>query len=129
MGTNGKQGLTTPPQNSGLRQQTAPANATSLRGDTLAATEAYVKQTYESKRSYAKAAFANPYNLSLFIGGLIASGITFSPFLALIVVATELLWMVFAPGSKLLQKLLWDPLFDREDSALEQQRRSAQLQN
>ncbi|HEX8650828.1 MAG TPA: hypothetical protein VF708_08295 [Pyrinomonadaceae bacterium] len=131
MGTTGKQGLTTPPQ-----QQTAARskgsgslNATELRNDTFGASQAYVKQAVYEKRPYVKAAFANPYNLSLFLGGLAAAGLTLSPLLAMMVIGMEILWMVYAPGSKLLQRLLWDPQFDQERLAREQQERAARLQS
>jgi hypothetical protein len=127
MGTTGKQGLT-PPQ-SAVRTESAPVSATRLRDDTLGASQAFVKQTVYERRPYLKAAFANPYNLSLFLGGLLAAGITFSPFLALIVVCLEILWLVNAPGSKLLQRLLWDPQFEREQLAQAQAARAARMQS
>jgi hypothetical protein len=127
MGTNGKQGLT-PPQ-SAVRTENAPVNATHLRDDTIGASQAFVRQTVYEKRPYLKAAVANPYNLSLFLGGLIAAGVTFSPFLALIVVCLEILWLVNAPGSKLLQRLLWDPQFEREQLAQAQAARAARMQS
>ncbi len=121
MGTTGKQ-QATPPRNAARQQQqqqSAPVNVTSLRDDTFAASKAYLSQTSYARRPYVKAAFANPYNLSLFLGGLTAAGITNSPFLGVMVVCLEALWMVFAPGSKLLQKALWDPQFDKEDEERE----------
>src|SRR5947207_3334629 len=107
MGTTGKQSTTTPPQRqAGKVTQTlssksgVPANATPLRNDLLAASSIYVKQAVDEKRSYLKAAVANPYNLSLFLGGLAASVLTLNPLLAVIVVCMEILWAVNAPGSK-----------------------------
>jgi hypothetical protein len=129
MGTTGKQGLTTPPQASARNKETGSLNATPLRDDTFAATQAYVKQSVYEKRPYAKAAFANPYNLSLFLGGLAAAGLTLSPLLAMMVVGLEVLWMVYAPGSKLLQRLLWDPQFEKERAAQAEQERAARLQS
>src|SRR5215207_7812054 len=121
MGTTGKQQATPPraaaPQQ---QQQRAPANVTPLRDDVFAASKAYLGQTSYARRPYLKAAFANPYNLSLLFGGLAAAGVTLSPFLAVMIICLEVLWLVFAPGSKLLQKTLWDPQFDREE--LEQER-------
>jgi hypothetical protein len=128
MGTSGKQQATTPRPTSTARQESAPVNATPLRDDTLAASKAYLRQAVYEQRPYLKAAFANPYNLSLLLGGLIAAGVTFSPFLAVIVVCLEALWLVFAPGSKLLQKLLWDPQFDRDKLAQAQAARAARVQ-
>jgi hypothetical protein len=105
------------------------ANPTALRGDTLAASEAFAKKAVYEKRPYFKAAFANPYNLSLFIGGLAAAVLTFSPFLGLIVSCLEVLWLVYAPGSSLLQRLLWDPRFNQERFAEELKQRAARMQN
>lgn len=115
MGTSGKQGLRTPPAQTTARKESAPTtNATALRDDTLGASKAFVKHAVYEKRPYVKAAFANPYNLSLFFGGLVAAGLTLSPLLAIFVLGMEILWMAYAPGSKLLQRLLWDPQFDAE---------------
>jgi hypothetical protein len=127
MGTTGKQQVT-PPRTTAHGQKHAPVNATPLRDDTFEASKAYVKQSIYKQRPYVKAAFANPYNLSLFLGGLAAAGLTFSPFLAVMVVCLEVLWMAFAPGSKLLQKTLWDPQFDKERLAEEQAALAARVQ-
>src|SRR5256885_2395490 len=113
MGTTGKQQVTpprptTPPQ----QQQRTPVNTKALREDTFEASKAYLR--HATDKPYLKAAFANPYNLSLFLGGLAASGLTLSPFLAVMVICLEVLWLLFAPGSKLLQQTLWDPQFDKE---------------
>jgi hypothetical protein len=127
MGITGKQGLT-PPQNT-ARQKSVPVNATSLRDDTLGASQAYLNQAVYEKRPYVKAAFANPYNLSLLLGGLAAAGLTLSPLLALIVLGLEILWMLYAPGSKLLQRLLWDPQFDQEKLAEVRDALNARMQS
>ncbi|HZB44678.1 MAG TPA: hypothetical protein VE360_05520 [Pyrinomonadaceae bacterium] len=129
MGTTGKQ-QATPPRNAAPQQQQrrAPVNATPLRDDTLAASKAYLSQTSYVRRPYVKAAFANPYNLSLFLGALTAAGITNSPFLGVMTVCLEALWMVFAPGSKLLQKALWDPQFDKEERERERAALAARVQ-
>lgn len=129
MGTTGKQ-QATPPRAAAPQQQrqSAPVNATPLRDDTFAASKAFLTQTARARRPYVKAAFANPYNLSLFFGGLAAAGITFSPFLAILVVCLEVLWMAFAPGSKLLQKALWDPQLDAKEREQERAAREARVQ-
>lgn len=127
MGTTGNQGLTKPPQTA-VRKDGVPVNVTPLRDDTLAASQAFIKQTIYDKRSYLKAAFANPYNLSLLVGGLATSALTLNPLLAVIVVGLEVLWVVNAPGSKRLQEWLWDPTFDEEQQAQEQAARAARLQ-
>lgn len=127
MGTTGKQGLTKPRQPA-LRKDGVPVNVTPLRDDTLGASQAFIKQKIYEKRSYLKAAFANPYNLSLLVGGLAASALTLNPLLAVIVVGLEILWVVNAPGSKRLQELLWDPEFDEKQKAQQQAERAARLQ-
>ena len=126
MGTTGKQQVTPPrPTTSAQQQQRTPVNTRALREDTVAASKAYLR--HATDKPYLKAAFANPYNLSLFLGGLIASGLTFSPFLAVMVICLEVLWLLFAPGSKLLQQTLWDPQFDKEKQARDEAARAARL--
>lgn len=128
MGSTGKQGLTTPPRPA-VRKDGVPVNATPLRDNTFAATEAFARQSVYKARNYLKAALINPYNLSLLAGGLLLSGLTVNPLLAVVVVCAEILWVVFAPGSSLLQRTLWDPRFDQEQVAEEEQKRAARLQN
>ncbi len=118
MGTTGKQQATppraaTPPQ----QQRRAPVNATPLRDDTFAASHAYLEHR-GARTSKPPSPTLTTFRSSS--AGLAAAGITASPFLAVMVVCLELLWMVFAPGSKLLQKTLWDPQFDREEREQEQ---------
>jgi len=128
MGTTEKQNTNKLPQTA-LRKDGVPVNVTPLRNDTLAATQAYVRQKVYEKRSYLKAAFANPYNLSLLAGGLAASVLTLNPLLAIVTVGLEVLWVVNAPGSKKLQEWLWDPSFDKEQAAQEQAARAERLRH
>jgi hypothetical protein len=130
MGNTGK--LSQPPQSPPqpkLRKDGVPVNVTPLRDDTLAASQAFLRQKIHEKRSYLKAAFANPYNLSLLGGGLLASALTLNPLLAVITVGLEILWVVNAPGSKKLQEWLWDPSFDQEQQAQEAAARAERLKN
>src|SRR5215216_47632 len=127
MGTSEKQGL--PKPKTAMRKDGVPVNVTPLRDDTLAATQAFVRQKVHEKRSYLKAAFANPYNLSLLAGGLAASALTVNPLLAIITVGLEILWVVNAPGSKKLQEWLWDPAFDQQQQAAEQAARAERLKH
>jgi hypothetical protein len=128
MGTTGKQGLNKPPQPA-MRKDGVPVNVTPLRDDPIAATQAFVRQKVHEKRSYVKAAFANPYNLSLFAGGLIASAVTLNPLLAIVTLGLEVLWVVNAPGSKKLREWLWDPQFEAEEQKELQELRAKQLHN
>ena len=111
------------------RKDGVPVNVTPLRDDTLGATQAFFRQKIHEKRSYVKAAFANPYNLSLLAGGLAASALTLNPLLAIVVVGLEVLWMTNAPGSKKLQEWLWDPAFDEQEQAKEAAARAERLKN
>lgn len=126
MGTSRKQGFTKPPQPA-MRKDGVPVNVTPLRDDPIAATQAFVRQKIHEKRSYLKAAFANPYNLSLLAGGLIASAVTLNPLLAIVTIGLEVLWVVNAPGSKKLREWLWDPQFEAEEQKELQELRAKQL--
>ena len=109
------------------RKDGVPVNVTPLRDDPIAATQAFLRQKVHEKRSYVKAAFANPYNLSLLLGGLAASALTLNPLLAIVTVGLEVLWMTNAPRSKKLQEWLWDPAFNEKEQALEQAARAERL--
>src|SRR5512133_2423504 len=79
------------------------------------------------KRPYLKLAFSNPYNLSLFGGALAAAGLTVNPFLAIVALGFEALWLLYAPDSKRLRHLLWDPKFDQVRQALLAEERGQRL--
>lgn len=110
-----------------LRKDGVPVNVTPLRDDTLAATQAFVKQKIHEKRSYVKKAFVNPYNLSLLAGGLAASALTLNPLLAVVTLGLEILWITNAPGSKKLREWFWDPSFEAEERAQEEAERAERL--
>ncbi len=118
--------MTKPPQTA-VRKDGVPVNVTPLRDDPMAATGAFLKQKIHEKRSYVKAAFANPYNISLLAGGLLASALTLNPLLAIVTVGLEVLWITNAPGSKKLREWLWDPQFEAEENKAAQEARAAQL--
>jgi hypothetical protein len=80
------------------------------------------------RRPYLRMAFANPYNLSLFVGGIAASVLTAAPVLGLLTVGVEALWLLHAPDSRLLKKLLWDPQFERLRSSAAAAERTAHMQ-
>ena len=79
------------------------------------------------KPPYFKMAFSNPYNLSLFIGGLAVSALALNPIGALVVLGAEGLWLLHAPESKALRKLLWDPRYEKLRQALEEQDRQERI--
>jgi hypothetical protein len=88
-----------------------------------------VRETVNRKKPYLKMAFANPYNLSLFIGGVAASILTANPLPALLACGGEALWLLHAPESRTLRRLLWDPQFEKSRAALEAQERAERMRN
>jgi hypothetical protein len=83
-----------------------------------------VDAVFASQPSYARAAFLNPYNLSLLGGAAAASLLTLNPLPILGAVGLELLWLLWAPDSKRLRHLLWDPRFAKLKEAIETEERS-----
>jgi len=83
--------------------------------------------TLFEKRPYLRYAFANPYNVSLFVGALAAAGLTLNPVLAFTALGLEALWLLYAPDSKRLRHLLWDPRFERVRDALLAEERAARM--
>ncbi len=72
----------------------------------------------KSRPNYASLAFHNPYNYALMGGmGMIAL-MTINWWLFIAGAGLEVLWMLFAPDSVLLQKLVWDPQFQKNQRAL-----------
>jgi hypothetical protein len=81
------------------------------------------------KRPYLKMAFANPYNLSLLLGGIAASVLTMNPIPAVVALGAEGLWLLHAPENKKLRKLLWDPRFEKVRLAIEAQEREQRMKS
>src|SRR3982751_2464180 len=81
------------------------------------------------KRPYLKMVFANPYNLAIVLGGVAASVLTFNPIPAVLALGAEGLWLLHAPESKTLRRLLWDPRFEKIRLAVEQQERAERMRN
>jgi hypothetical protein len=90
-------------------------------------TKAYARDALAAERPYARFAFANPYNLSLLVGGLAASVLTLNPLLAIVTLGGEGLWMLYAPGSTLLRRGLWNPRLEKRRAQLEAEARAARL--
>ena len=57
---------------------------------------------------YGRLAFWNPYNLSLFVGGVAAGLLTGHTWIVVLVCAAEVMWMLFAPDSRLLRAIWFD---------------------
>ncbi len=88
-----------------------------------------IKDKLLEQRPYLKFAFGNPYNLSLFLGALAAAGITLNPVLALAAIGAEAIWLLHAPDSKRLRKLLWDPRFESLRERIEAEERRIRTLN
>lgn len=79
------------------------------------------------KRPYLKMAFANPYNLSLFGGGILASILTLNPVLLIATLGMEAIWLLNAPENRRLRMLLWDPRFESLRKAIQAEDRKRRL--
>ncbi|HEV2762444.1 MAG TPA: hypothetical protein VGV38_05555, partial [Pyrinomonadaceae bacterium] len=98
------------------------------RSDTIGASRAMIKDVV-GKRPYLKYAFANPYNITLLAGAVAASIITLNPLPAIVALGLEGLWLLHAPESKLLRRLLWDPKYEKLRVELEEQELQARVGN
>jgi hypothetical protein len=112
------------PGQSSRTAEPSPSLSSALKG----AAKAEITSALFEKRPYLKYAFANPYNMSLFVGALAAAGLTLNPVLAIAAVGLEALWLLHAPDSKRLRHLLWDPQFEQLREAMLQQERAGRLQ-
>jgi hypothetical protein len=81
------------------------------------------------QRPYLKMAFANPYNLSLLLGGIAASVLTVNPIPAMLALGGEAIWLLHAPDSKFLRRTVWDPKFEKMRVALEDLERSERMKD
>jgi hypothetical protein len=123
-----------PGQSSAAPKPAAPASASSgeasrpLASALADSAKSTITSAILEKRPYLKYAFANPYNVSLLAGALAAAGLTLNPVLAVAAVGLEALWLLYAPDSKRLRHLLWDPRFEQLREALLEQERAGRLQ-
>jgi hypothetical protein len=81
------------------------------------------------KRPYLKMAFANPYNLSLLLGGVTASVLTGNPLPGLVALGGEALWLLHGSDSKTLRRILWDPRLEKVRLAFEEQDRNEKMKD
>jgi hypothetical protein len=65
-----------------------------------------------SERPYLRYAFFNPYNLTLLLAGIAAGFLSGHHWLVVITCGAEALWLIFAPDSKILQRIWFDRAFD-----------------
>jgi hypothetical protein len=128
-----------PPQKGSGRQETVPRSAQQARVPPAASrtvpqaakttvaptltrdnvTPATLTRALIERKPYLWMAFANPYNLSMLAGSISIAAMIQEPLMALAALSAEALWLVFGPGSRLLQRYLWDPALERERRALE----------
>jgi len=87
------------------------------------------KNAVFEKRPYLKMAFANPYNLSLLLGGVTASLLTGNPVPGLVALGGEALWLLHGSDSKTLRRILWDPRLEKIRLAFEEQDRNEKMKN
>src|SRR5215204_1621969 len=85
-------------------------------------------EKFPDKPSYLKYAFANPYNLTLLGGAVVASVLTLNPLIAVAALGVEGLWLLHGSQSRFMQRLLWDPLYEKEKLEFEQRKRMAQVE-
>ena len=85
-------------------------------------------EKFPEKPSYLKYTFANPYNLTLLGGALLASALTLNPLIAIAALGVEGLWVLHGSQSRFMQRMLWDPLYEKEKLEYEQRRRMAQVE-
>ena len=71
---------------------------------------------------YVRYAFLNPYNLSLVVGLVLVALLTGHDWLIVVVAALEALWLIFAPDSRLLRAVWFDPAFARAERAYAEER-------
>lgn len=76
---------------------------------------------------YARYAFLNPYNLSLVAGAGVAAATTGQWWMAVCGAAGEALWMLYAPDSKVLQRVWFDRVWTESQANALRERREAKL--
>lgn len=86
------------------------------------------EEKFPEKPSYLKYAFANPYNLTLLGGAVIASVLTLNPLIAVAALSVEGLWLLHGSQSRFMQRLLWDPMYEKEKLEFEQRKRMTQVE-
>ena len=106
-------------------QEAKSAATTPLARDNI--TPSTFARAVSERHPYLRMAFANPYNLSLLLGSFAVATIIQEPILALTALSAEALWLVLAPGSALLQRLVWDPALEKTRRETEGRARAAFL--
>jgi len=76
---------------------------------------------------YARYAFWNPYNITLFVGVVVLGVAIDQSWISILACAAEVLWMIFSPDSKLLRALWFDRAFAAEKRADDEERRKERI--
>lgn len=87
------------------------------------------KASFPDKPSYLKYSFVNPYNLAMFGGALAASVMTLNPFIAVAALGLEGLWLLHGSQSRFMQRLLWDPIYEKEKIEFDENHRMDRVQS
>ena len=75
----------------------------------------------------ARYAFWNPYNMSLFVGGVVLGVASGHEWFSILTCAAEVLWMIFVPDSKILRALWFDRAFEAERKEGDNDRRQVRV--
>ncbi len=86
------------------------------------------KRVSNDEAPYARYAFLNPYNLSLLAGATATAAATGHWWIALCAGATEAVWMLFAPDSKVLQRAFFEPRWAESKKLEAEQQRELKFQ-
>jgi len=76
---------------------------------------------------YGRYAFWNPYNISLCLGGIVIGVAIDHAWITVLTCAAEVLWMIFAPDSKLLRGIWFDRAFAAVKKAEDVERRTERI--
>jgi hypothetical protein len=115
--------------NRGRRNQTMQTSQTSVAPpETDVSSAEILEEKFPDKPSYFKYTLVNPYNLTLLGGAIVASVLTLNPLIAVAALGVEGLWLLHGSQSRFMQRLLWDPMYEKEKLEFEQRRRMAQVE-
>lgn len=87
-----------------------------------------VEEKFPDKPSYFKYTLVNPYNLTLLGGAIVASVLTLNPLIAIAALGVEGLWLLHGSQSRFMQRMLWDPIYEKEKLEFEQRKRMTQVE-
>ena len=86
------------------------------------------EEKFPDTPSYFKYTLVNPYNLTLLGGAIVASVLTLNPLIAVAALGIEGLWLLHGSQSRFMQRMLWDPIYEKEKLEFEQRKRMAQIE-